>query len=57
MRVSAMPMTKDRRELQKALETRSEVRLIHLADTGDHIWKLSLEDYDKLLNVLKQGIV
>jgi hypothetical protein len=50
-------MTKTRRLLQKALETRSEVRLIHRSDTGDHVWKLPIKDYDKVLNLLQDGIL
>jgi hypothetical protein len=54
---AAVPMTKTRRLLQKALETRSEVRLIHRSDTGDHVWKLPIKDYDKVLNLLQDGIL
>jgi hypothetical protein len=47
----------NRRDLVLALQNQRDVRVMHVATEGDHIWSLNSEDKHNLSNTLAKGLV
>jgi hypothetical protein len=49
--VTALPLL-DNSELKPALHSNADVRVMHIAPAGDHIWSLNKQERENLRNII-----